>query len=302
MPTFVSVVLGWLALPQDPAKADNGKTITTTMDWLGAALMFPTLMLATFAVADSAHAPCGWKTIYIYMSSIAAGVLFGLTVYVEGWIAKHPLLPSSVFRSARLMLHLLGLFFINGAFGIWLLYTVFHVQNIRDVDPTHSVAWFAPSGVGGLVLAVATGFLLRKIPLEYLMIVSGLGSVMAPLLLALASEGSTYWQYVFPSILCATVGIDITYNIGNIYVTANLPLHQQGLAGGICNTVLFVGIRLATGLADSVVAASFAKGLLTAYKSAFWLAFGLATVGLLLNLAFVVDSRRNKRSITTTKH
>jgi hypothetical protein len=49
-------------------------------------------------------------------------MILGITVYVEGWVAKSPLLPFSLFSVPYLkplIISLLGLF---GSLGIFLLY------------------------------------------------------------------------------------------------------------------------------------------------------------------------------------
>ena len=42
------------------------------------------------------------------------------------------------------------------------------------------------------------------------------------LLFALAPEGANYWAFVFPTMICATIGIDIIYNVINIFITISL--------------------------------------------------------------------------------
>lgn len=281
-----SCLLAWFALQSDPTKVSAGSP-NITMDWFGAISMFSALMIATFVVVDSAHAPHGWKTVYIYTGAIAAVLLLALTCWIEGWVARDPLLPATVFQSKHLMLHLVAISFSYGSYGIWILYTVFYIQNVKEVSPMQSISWFTPFGIGGLALGLATGVLLRDIPHICLIVVSGIGATLSPLLLAVAPERADYWQFVFPSMLCATVGIDITYNIANIYITNSLPANQQGSAGALCNKVLFISISIATGVADCIASSTSHGNLLEGYRNAFWLAFALSIAGSLLNIASV---------------
>ena len=44
----------------------------------------------------------------------------------------------------------------------------------------------------------------------------------------------------------ATIGIDVTYNVANVFITTSLPQSQQGLAGALINSLVFSGDRLHT--------------------------------------------------------
>ena len=95
------------------------------MDWLGALLIVPGLLLMVFAVTDSSHAAHGWRTPYIYMTLIAGGLCLGGAFYVEGWVAKMPLLPFSIFKVRHMKPLIISLFFSYGVFGIYLFYASF---------------------------------------------------------------------------------------------------------------------------------------------------------------------------------
>lgn len=95
------------------------------------------------------------------------------------------------------------------------------------------VAWTTPMCVGGIVIAAAGGLVLHLVSGTILMLVAGVSWVIAPLLFALMPPGSSYWAYIFPAMLTGTIGIDISFNITNIFITTGLPKRQQGLAGAM---------------------------------------------------------------------
>jgi hypothetical protein len=99
---------------------------------------------------------------------------------------------------------------------------------------------------------------------------------------AILPEHPNYWAYIFPSMICATLGIDITYNVSNIFVTTSLPLARQGLAGAFMNSILFLGISFFLGFADLAVTQTADRGKRESYKVAFWLATGCAIMGLII--------------------
>lgn len=81
--------------------------------------------------------------------------------------------------------------------------------------------------------------------------------------------------------VCGTIGVDITFLVTNIFITTNLPKNRQGLAGGLINSMLFLGISFFLGLADLAVAENKREGK-TNFSIAFWLATVCAIVALII--------------------
>ncbi|GAB0138295.1 hypothetical protein EsDP_00006532 [Epichloe bromicola] len=132
------------------------------------------------------------------------------------------------------------------------------------ISPILTAAWFTPLAVGGMVLAIAGGLVLHIIPNKVLMIISSLGFVLSVLLFALIpdpatsgrSTGFVYWAYVFPAMICGTIGVDITFNVTNIFITTAMPRRHQAAAGGLINSLLYLGIAFWLGIADLAVSAT----------------------------------------------
>lgn len=99
--------------------------------------------------------------------------------------------------------------------------------------PMQIVAWFTPLFLGGMIIATVGGFVLHILSGTILMLIAGVAWVIAPLLFAVMPAGASYWAFVFPAMIMATVGIDISFNITNIFITTGLPKRQQGLAGAM---------------------------------------------------------------------
>ena len=282
--TFVTCATSCLALRSEQRRHEIS---TVKMDWLGAVLFFPGLILVVFSVTDSAHAPHGWKTPYIYVPLVIGAFVVMAAVYVEGWVADQPLLPLDLFRVPGMAGLFVAAFFSYGVFGIWLLYATIYTQNVEGASPLQVVAWFVPFGVGGLFFSFVGGLFLHRISGRILLAISGIGWIMANLLFAIAPVGANYWAYTFPAMICGTLGIDVTYNIISIFVTTSLPEKQQGLAGAILNSLLFLGISLFLGLADLVASKYTVNGIREGYKPVFWFSLACAVLALVILLAFV---------------
>ncbi|KAK3313284.1 major facilitator superfamily domain-containing protein [Apodospora peruviana] len=286
---FLVCVASFLTIPNDYFNSSQRNNNTqgkaaVQMDYWGLATIVPALVLITFAITAGTHAPHGWKTPYILVTFILGILLLGAAVYVEGWVAQQPLLPFDLFGPKYMGRLVIALFFSYGVFGIYLFYASAEIANVQGASVLMTAVWFAPMAGGGIVLATVGGFTLHLLPGRVVILISGAGSLVSVLLFALIPPDANYWAYVFPSMIGATVGVDITFLVANIFITTNTPSHRQGLAGGLIYSVLFLGISFFLGLADLAVAENNEKrghdG--NHYKVAFWLATACAGVTFLI--------------------
>lgn len=134
----ITAVSSFLSIPSDSA-AKKGNEIT--MDWLGAVLIVIGLTLTVFAITDSSHAPQGWRTPYIPALLVVGCLFIGAAVYVEGWVAKLPLLPFDVFAVPSMKPLTLALFLNYGTLGIYLLWVTQYMVIFMGATPLQVVAW-----------------------------------------------------------------------------------------------------------------------------------------------------------------
>ncbi|KAJ6172499.1 hypothetical protein N7470_001566 [Penicillium chermesinum] len=214
------------------------------MDWIGLGLSVPVL-----------HSSC-------FLSQKARLRLKGIFTYVEGWVISNPLLHGDIFRVKYMTPLTIALLCLYGSLGIFLLYGVFYMSEIMGATPLQIVAWTVPMAVGGLILSATGGFILHKVSGTLLLLISCLGYVGSGLLFALIPVGGNYWAYVFPSMICGTIAIDISFNLANIFITTSVPKARQG------RRTAHLGPR-------------------KSYKAVFWFETGLAGFGLLLVIFFV---------------
>jgi MFS family permease len=203
----VTAVTAYLSVTNDYHEKRN-QSVKIKMDWLGAITSVCGLILFTFALTDSSHAPQQWKTPYIYILVIVGVLILLLFIYIEGWVATEPLLPGSLFRVPYMISLVVGLFFTMGALGIYILYATLYMQSVMAATPLQVVAWYVPMALGGMIIATFGGFVLHLVPGTLLVIISGTSFIIAPLLFAIAPAGADFWAYTFPSMICSTVGID----------------------------------------------------------------------------------------------
>lgn len=161
------------------------------------------------------------------------------------------------------------------------------MTHIMGASPIQIVVWCLPMVVGGFVFPIAAGLFLHLVSGTVLLIISGLGWLASPLLFALMPEGSSYWAFVFPAMIGATMGIDLTFNITNIFITTNQPSSRQGLAGAIINSLLHLSIAVLLGFADLAQVSTADRGQLESYRVTFWFQTACAAASLLIMVIFV---------------
>lgn len=173
------------------------------------------------------------------------------------------------------------------------------------IKPILTAAWFTPLAVGGMVLAIGGGLVLHIIPNKVLMIISCSGFVLSVLFFAIIPDPETsgkstsfiYWAYVFPAMICGTVGVDITFNVTNVFITTAMPRRHQAAAGGVINSLLYLGIAFWLGVAEVAISATVESrggrdnvADRDQYQIGFWTGMGLAVVSLLLVLTIKMGS------------
>ena len=167
------------------------------------------------------------------------------------------------------------------------VYGTLYFQQVMSATPLQVVAWYVPLGVAGLIISGIEGFVLHLVPGHILLTISGLGAVGSQLLLAFLPEGGSYWAWIFPATIFSTIGIDLSVILMTVFVTTQLPSSRQGLAGGVINSVLQLGVALVLGVADIIQSATVEEaGLRKSYKDTFWLGVAVGAVALLLMVIF----------------
>jgi MFS family permease len=106
--------------------------------------------------------------------------------------------------------------------------------------------WYLPMAIAGLVCCVIVEPLLHAVHMKLLLVVTACIWIAAPTILAASPLPLSYWAYAFPSVLCATAGINLTFTISIVYLTAVQPPESQGLCGAMCS--IFLGLAFAFSL------------------------------------------------------
>ncbi|RMZ91934.1 hypothetical protein DV736_g807, partial [Chaetothyriales sp. CBS 134916] len=285
----VTFLTSFFSIPNDYSNHLHNRL---KMDYLGSVLLVSSVVLIIFSITESAHTPHGWKTPYIPTLFVVGMAFLLLTIYVEGWVASCPILPAAIFTAHQAMLPLiLALMLLYGTLGIFILYGSLYFQNIMHAPPLQTAVWYVPMLIGGLIFSTGEGLIMHVISGRILLTISAAGSIVAQLILAIAPVGASYWEWILPATICATIGIDLSFTVLTVFVTTVLPRHHQGTGGGLLNSLLQLGIALCLGFGDILQTYTVERSptsdkpeetLRRSYQDTFW--FGVAAAGMALVL------------------
>lgn len=254
-------------------------------DLLGILLSMAGIALFCSSLTIAGGAPHGWKTSYVLVLLLLGIALIAGFIGWEG-LCKYPLMPLAIWRDRNFSLIniivLLGFMsFSTGAFWLSL-----YMQDVLRFSALEVAIHLLPQAIGGILVNIIAGMVLHKVNNKILTGIGALSYLGSALLLANIKEGSSYWAFIFPSLLLSVIGADLQFNVANMYVMSSLPPHQQSLAGGIFNTVIKICSAIGLGISASVYNAesegsAALQTVLRPYKMVFWLCVACAGLGCL---------------------
>ncbi|KAF2772874.1 MFS general substrate transporter [Teratosphaeria nubilosa] len=310
----LTAVVSWLCVPHDRT---NRKQAGLQMDWAGAFLITTGLILVAYALAVSTYdTSSDIAATPMFYAPFAAGVVcLLLAVWVEGWWAKTPLLPFDFFKPKSVKAFCLAGLFFYASYGVW-LYTTTDFESGTVGEPgapgitgISLAIWYTPTAVGGVIMCVLTGALLHIVPPKLLLLVSGLAWIGASLIFAVCPYPVSYWPTVLPSMICATLGLDLTYTVSLVYLSSVQPDKLQGLCGAICSILINLAMSFSLSIVEIVKngASSTYKSAHAAdsedgearrvFRSAFIYAAASAGVGFIISVLFVRISKAKAKVV-----
>ncbi|KAK2766712.1 hypothetical protein FQN54_006026 [Arachnomyces sp. PD_36] len=236
----------------------------------------------------------GWSTPYTYFLLII-GLLILVLFFVIELRTSHPLVPIRSLSKETLYV----LACIAGGwscFGIFIYYICRFLIVLRGHSILSTVAQLAPCGISGLFAAFSNSILLPRLGPEYVMFIALLAFLVGSILVATAPVGQTYWIQTFLSVIIMPWGMDLSYPAGVIIMSSATPREHQGVAASLMNTVVNYSISIGLGIAGTAESRVNSGGLdiLKGYHAAYYVGIGLAAVGWLVSLNFVLSSYREK--------
>ncbi|KAL7934691.1 MFS general substrate transporter [Trichoderma chlorosporum] len=229
-----------------------GKRLTAALkkfDIIGTALTI--VGVGLFTTALTLGPVDGWKSAHIItMLIVGLFLLVGFVVWEN--ICPHPLMPPHIWRDK-------------------------------------GFAFLMPVSIFGVMSMLSSNFWLALYLQEFhhrsalIIAVDLLPQLISALISNVVAANILHRTFVFPSLLTNVMGLDLQFNVTNMYVMQSLPPHQQSLAGGIFNMFIRLGTTIIFGMSTAVYnsvknSAQGQDDVFKPYKRAFYVSLGFAAL------------------------
>ncbi|TDZ20712.1 Drug resistance protein [Colletotrichum orbiculare MAFF 240422] len=298
----VLAVAGVFVIPSPPQRAAPSGLgeLFVELDIPGAATGIAALVLFNFAWNQ---APVdGWGTPAVLVPLVLGLVLFCVFAAVEFRFAAKPLLPFDAVN-ADVAFVLAAVVCGWATFGVWTLYLVQTLQEIRALPPLLTCAWFSPVVVTGGLAAVMTGKLLGPLGVRppVVMTMALAAFTVGVVLTATAPEDQVYWAQIFVSMLVMPFGMDMSFPAATLILSDAVKREHQGIGASLVNTVVNYGIALGVGFAGTVDVhvnngGQSLEDKFVGFRGAMYMGVGLSVLGLGVSLTFLARGWRHRQA------
>lgn len=295
----VLTVVTYFVVPSPPGKLSGNVTrhnLFVKLDIAGGITGVSALVLFNFAWNQAPIV--GWNSAQVITTLIIGLAMFFVFMWIECRHAENPLLPFDAFNA--------DVGFVLGAlacgwsmFGIWALYLVLILENIRDLSPLLTSIWLLPILATGLAASLITGVLLgpAKFRPATVMTIALVFFLTGIVIFTTGPIDQIYWGQTFVSIFVIPFGMDMSFPAGTLILSNAVKKEHQGIAASLVATVVNYSISLGVGFAGTVEVHVNNGGankadLLMGYRGALYMGIGLAGLGLLICLIYLVKDRR----------
>jgi EmrB/QacA subfamily drug resistance transporter len=287
---LLTIVLGLRVIPIG-ARAAGPRHF----DVLGATLVTAGLIGLTYGIVRSDE--LGWGSTGV-LAPIAAGVLLlAAFAFVEGRVARMPLVPLSIFRLAQLRAANLVVLLLYAALFAMFFFVTLYLQQVRGDDALRAGLEFLPLTGSVFAGSRVAPRLVARLGVGAT-VVAGMASATAGMLvLSLVAPGGSYLGVVAPGGMLACFGMGLALVPATIAAVQGVPRAQSGLASGLLNTSRLVGGALGLALLSTIAASHTSARLVAAipaqraltdgFALAFEVGAGLCVAGALVAVALL---------------
>jgi EmrB/QacA subfamily drug resistance transporter len=260
---------------------ESRANVRPSLDLAGAVTVTGGLALLVYGIVSTDTRSWG-STATIATLSGAAALLAAFVAIESHWVA-HPLVPLGVFR-LRSVTIANGVAMMLGAalFGMFFFLSLY-LQQVNGYSPLKAGFAFLPAALATLTGALAAPRLVTRVGVRRQLIVGPALAAVGLAWLSQLSAGDGYLAHVFGALLIIGLGVGVSFVPMTIAATADVPMHQAGLASGLINTTRQIGG--AVGLAVMATIAAGASSPTAGYDRAFWTCAAAILVAAVLALA-----------------
>jgi EmrB/QacA subfamily drug resistance transporter len=223
-----------------------------------------------------------WGSTTTILTLLGAAALLAVFLVIEARVAANPLVPLGIFR-LRSVAAANGIATTIGAalFGLFFFLSLY-LQQVNGYSPLKAGLAFLPAALATMAGAMVGTRIVPRLGVRRQLVIGPLLGAGGLAWLAQVSTGDGYLAHVMGPLLLAGIGLGVSFVPMTIAATADVPMHQAGLASGLINTSRQVGG--AVGLAAMATIATGAVAPTAGYDRAFWICGAALAVGALLAL------------------
>jgi len=292
---FVNVPIGAVliaaaAVALTESKAEN----RPSLDVAGAVTVTGGLALLVYGIVSTDTR--SWGSAATIFTLLGAAVLLAAFVVIESRVAKHPLVPLRVFRMRSISASNGIAVMIGAALFGFNFFLSLYLQQVNGYGPLKAGFAFLPAALATMVGAIVGTRLVMRLGARRQLVIGPLIAAAGMVWLSQLSAGDGYLAHVFGPLILTGIGLGMSFVPMTIAATADVPVHQAGLASGLINTTRQIGG--AVGLAVMATVAAGASSATSGYDRAF--AMSAAVLAIAAVLALILPGKpKPERHITS---
>jgi EmrB/QacA subfamily drug resistance transporter len=291
---FVNVPIGAVLLAAAAVSLTESRAETRPhLDIAGAVTVTSGLALLVYGIVSTDTR--SWGSAATILTLLGGAVLLAAFAVIETRTA-HPLVPLGVFRR-RSITASNGIAVMIGAalFGMFFFLSLF-LQQVNGYGPLKAGFAFLPAALSTLAASLTGTRLVARIGVRRQLVLGPVLAVAGLAWMSQLSAGDGYWAHVFGPVVLTGLGMGLSFVPMTIAATADVPVHQAGLASGLINTTRQIGG--AVGLAVMGTVAAGASSAASGYDRAFAIAAAAMVVAAALAALVLPGKPKPERHVT----
>jgi MFS family permease len=252
-------------------------TAPRAFDIAGAVLVTGGLVALTFGIVRTDT--LGWGAAGVLFPLAAGLVLLAAFAYVEGRVARDPLIPLGVLRFGQLRVANGVVVLLYAAFfPVW-FFLALYLQQVLHYDAIEAGLSFLPMTLSIFLASTFAPRLVARFGVPRVVTAGMLFATAGIALLAGIAPGDSYVSAVLPGAVISAIGMGLSLVPATIAAVHCLPQSQSGLGSGLLNTSRLMGgalgLAVLSTIADAQTRAHAGAGAAHALTDGFDLAFAL---------------------------
>jgi predicted MFS family arabinose efflux permease len=183
-------------------------------------------------------------------------------------------------------------------FGIFFFLSLY-LQQVNGDSPLTAGLAFLPAALSTMGAALVGTRIVTRLGARRQLVIGPLMAAAGLAWLTQLSAGDGYLAHVFGPLVLAGLGLGLSFVPMTIAATADVPIHQAGLASGLINTTRQIGG--AVGLAVMATIAAGASSPTAGYDRAFWISAAAMVIGATLALALPGKPKPQRQATSHTE-